>query len=292
ERGNIVGATNLDSTKMMYGALGYLERGRLRLVSEAVNHRHWWMVKAPHLAKPLEIKLPLYSVSAGPRWILKLSLYQWLARNASLGKWRWSSREELLRSCPDLRPDGLQGAFIFYDGQMDGHALGLWAAEKAAAAGGRLHTNTLVKAISEDRGLAINGSTVHFDRIVNATGPWARKLLDDSGIVAQHELELLRGSHILLNSPCTSAFLLQVPTDNRICFALPYQGKTLVGTTEVRQQLSDPIRCSSAETDYLLNLHDYYFPGKHAPLCAVFSGLRSLARSNAGCSNRTREYAI
>src|SRR5215813_698210 len=72
ERGELLGATNPDSTKMLRRALLFLESGRLKLVSQVVHDRHWWMVKAPHLAKAVEITLPLYSIGARSKWMVKL----------------------------------------------------------------------------------------------------------------------------------------------------------------------------------------------------------------------------
>jgi glycerol-3-phosphate dehydrogenase len=175
---------------------------------------------------------------------------------------------------------------------MDDHALGLWAAEKAAAAGVRIHTDTPVEAISPDATLRVDGCRSSFDRVVNATGPWARELLDASGIAARHDLDLVRGSHLLLDHPCQSAFLLQSPSDGRVCFVLPHQNKTLVGTTEVRQKLAGPICCSPAETSYLLELYHYYFPSNRAEICRVFSGLRPLVRSHSNPNKATRDCAI
>src|SRR5205085_4830303 len=111
-----------------------------------------------------------------------LALYDWLAGQSSLGRSQWRSREEVLHSCGDLRSQDLLGAFVFFDGHMDDHALGLWAAEKAAAAGARMHTETAVEAISPDATIQVDGKSCSYDRVVNAAGPWARELLDASGI--------------------------------------------------------------------------------------------------------------
>jgi glycerol-3-phosphate dehydrogenase len=294
ERGRLMGATSSASTKLLHGGLRYLEHGRLRLVREALHERSWWMIRAPHLAKPLQITLPVYKESSRSGWKVwcGLTLYDWLAGQASLGRSNWRSREHVQRSCGDLRSEGLLGAFTFYDGHMDDKALGLWAAEKAAAAGVRMHTETAVEAISPDATVQVEGVQRCYDRVVNAAGPWARQLLDSSGITAGHDLDLVRGSHILLDQSCESAFLLQSPSDGRICFVIPHQGKTLVGTTEVRQQLSAPICCSPAETSYLLELYQYFFPSRKAEICGVFSGLRPLIRSHANPNKATREYAI
>jgi glycerol-3-phosphate dehydrogenase len=294
ERGRLMGATSSASTKLLHGGLRYLEHGHLKLVREALQERRWWMMRAPHLAKPLQIRLPIYKESRRPGWMIwcGLALYDWLAGQASLGRAQWHSRDEVLRFCRDLRPEDLLGAYTFYDGYMDDHALGLWAAERAAAAGVRVHTETRVETIAQDATVQVDGRRRPFDRVVNAAGPWVCELLEASGIVARNELDLVRGSHLLLDRPCDSAFLLQVPSDGRICFVLPHQNKTLVGTTEVRQDLAGPICCSPAETAYLLELYRYYFPANHAEVCGVFSGLRPLIRSHANPNKATREYAV
>lgn len=294
ERGLLMGATSSASTKLLHGGLRYLEQGRLRLVREALHERRWWIVSAPLLARPLEIKLPVYKDSRWPAWRVRcgLTLYDCLAGQATLGRSRWCSREEVLRSCSGLRSESLLGAFTFYDGQMDDHALGLWAAEKAAAAGVRIRTHASVEAISPDGALRVKGEQRRYDCVVNAVGPWARQLLDESGIPARHELDLVRGSHLLLTDPCESAFLLQNQSDGRICFVLPYQGRTLVGTTEVRQKLSEPICCSAEEGSYLLELYRQYFPSRRTEICGTFSGLRPLIRSHADPSKASRGYAI
>jgi len=294
ERGQLMGATSSASTKLLHGGLRYLEQGHIKLVREALHERRWWMMRAPHLAKPLQIWLPVYKESRRPGWMVwcGLKLYDRLAGQASLGKSRWCSRDEVERSCGYLRPEGLHGAYTFYDGYMDDHALGLWAAEKAEVAGVRIHVDTRVKAISPDATVQVDGQRCSFDRVVNAAGPWARELLDASGIAARHELDLVRGSHLLLDRPCEKAFLLQSPTDARVCFVLPHQDKTLVGTTEVRQSLASPICCSPAETSYLLDLYHYYFPSHDAKICGTFSGIRPLIRSHTNPNKATRDYAI
>jgi len=293
ERGRLMGATSSASTKLLHGGLRYLEQGHFKLVRESLRERQWWMMEAPHLTKRLQIKIPVYEDDRRSAWMIRcgLTLYEWLAGQASLGSWQRCSLQEVMRSPDDLRTKGLRAVFAFYDGQMDDCALGLWAAEKAVAAGVRIHTDTAVDALSQDGSVQVAGQWHRYDWVVNVAGPWARHLLDISGIPARHDLDLVRGSHILLDCPSESAFLLQAPQDDRVCFVLPYQGKTLVGTTEVRQQLSDPICCSSEEMNYLLELYRHYFPSKEAKVCGVFSGLRPLVRSHRDPNKAGREYA-
>jgi glycerol-3-phosphate dehydrogenase len=157
-----------------------------------------------------------------------------------------------------------------------------------------VHTGTRVTAITPDGRVTVDGSCQAYDDVVNVAGPWAKQLLDESGVPARHGLDLIRGSHLLLNEPRSGAFLLQHPADGRICFVLPYLGKTLVGSTEVRQSLSEPIRCSAEEKKYLQEMFHYYLPASNASVCGDFAGLRPLiaSHSRTNPSKVTREYAI
>jgi glycerol-3-phosphate dehydrogenase len=76
---------------------------------------------------------------------------------------------------------------------------------------------------------------------------------------------------------------------------LPYQGRTLIGTTEVRQTLDEPIACSDAERDYLLRMFNAAFsPGiGPADVAESFAGLRPLVAGDAAAASAvSREYAL
>jgi glycerol-3-phosphate dehydrogenase len=296
ERGELMGATSSASTKLIHGGLRYLEHGEFRLVREALRERVFWTSSAPQLVHKLELTVPVYNSTRRPAWMMRagLLLYDLLAGKASLGRHRWMNRSELCRCCPELNPDGLSGAFTFFDAQMDDRRLGLWASEKAASAGVVLKTATAVDAISSNGSVQANGSSARYDLVVNAAGPWAEELLKRSGIPSAHSLDLVRGSHLVLASPAAHAFLVEVPDEDRLCFILPYQGRTLLGTTEVRQGLEEPIECTPAERSYLLRVYNHYIRplATERDIVGSFAGLRPLIRSNADPSRATREYAI
>jgi glycerol-3-phosphate dehydrogenase len=75
---------------------------------------------------------------------------------------------------------------------------------------------------------------------------------------------------------------------------LPYQGQTLIGTTEQRQDLTEDIKPSQQEIDYLINAYNYYFkrPITKQDITQSFAGLRPLVKSALDPSKATREYAI
>lgn len=296
ERGELLGETSSASSKLLHGGLRYLENGELRLVREALAERRWWLDNASGHATSLALWLPVYAGISRPRWMLRLGLwlYDRLAGSGNIADHRWYGRREVLARCPDLRPEGLRGAFLFHDGQMDDQALGEWVSNQARAAGVRVHTGCGVERISEQGWLESAGSRRQFDRIVNATGPWAVRLLEQSALGSRVQLDQVRGSHILFDRPLDVGFLLQVPGERRVFFVLPYRGRTLVGTTEVRQTLDEPIACSKQEIDYLLGAYNAHFsaPRAHADVAETFAGLRPLIRSAEDPSKATREYLI
>lgn len=296
EREELMSQTSSASTKLIHGGLRYLERGAFRLVRESLRERSAWLAAAPHLVKPLQITLPIYHWSRRATWLVRcgLLLYDILAGRSQLGPHQSLSLNETLAKYPELRGNGLLGAFTLFDAQMDDHALGLWAASQAERAGVRIHRGTSVQAISSQGELCVGGSQRRYDVVVNAAGPWAEELLKQSGMSSRHGLDLVRGSHVVLNLPAEHAFLVEVPDEERFCFILPFRGQTLVGTTEVRQSIDAPIRCSQEEQSYLLAIYNRYLQPEAdtSKIISSFAGVRPLLRSDRTASRASRDYAI
>lgn len=298
ERGDLMSATSSASSKLLHGGLRYLEHGEFRLVHEALLERRWWIKKAPKLTRRLPLLYPIYQDGLRPRWQLKigLSLYDWLSGRRGIGRHRWLTATQALRCSPQLKAAGLLGAYLFFDGQMDDKRLGLWLAEQAALHGVRFHPQTTVAAVSADGRLQLQGETGwrQFDRLINVAGPWANRLLEQSGLPVQQALDLVRGSHLLLPALGQYGHMLEVPGERRIVFVLPYQGQTLVGTTEVRQTLDEPIAVSAAERQYLLQVYNHYFTQlrTEADIVREFAGVRPLLGGSATASSASREYSL
>lgn len=297
ERDDPMGATSRASTKLLHGGLRYLEHGDFALVREGLRARAWWLENAPRHTRTIEIAIPLYRGSRRWRLTLKsgLLLYQWLAGRHSLGGHRWMSAVALARQVPQLRTAGLRGAYVFRDGQMDDHALGGWALQRIVKMGAQVRAHTRVERIDPAGEVMATTGRERFDAVVNACGPWAASLLENSGMEAAHRLDLVRGSHLLASPRHRLGFLLESPDDGRPCFVLPYGEHTLIGTTEVRQGLEEPVVCSGAERAYLTRLYDAYFDPCLGPddILSDFAGIRPLVASQEKRANAvTRESVI
>lgn len=296
ERDGLMQATSRASSKLLHGGLRYLEQGEFRLVHEALKERRWWLDHSPQLTRRLPLLYPLYHGSRRSRWQLKigLALYDFFAGRTGIGRHRWLTPTQIQRCSPYLNTDGLTGAYLFFDGQMDDYRLGLWVAEQCRKRGVVLLEHQPVIQVTPDACLQLQAGWQTFDRIINVAGPWSEDLLQRSQLTPAQSLDLVRGSHLLLPGIGRYGHMLEVPNSPRIAFALPYQSHCLLGTTEVRQQLHEPIACSEAERDELLAVYNQYFTPKvtAADVLESFAGVRPLLKSSHDSSRASREYRL
>ena len=181
--------------------------------------------------------------------------------------------------------------------------LGLWVGEQARKAGVEILENYEVTRVTKveytvnkmpPENQYIKTYQNKYDQIYNIAGPWAEQLLRQNSIKKKNTLDLVRGSHILFNESMTTPYILEVPGEVRIFFVLPYKDQTLVGTTEVRQTLNEPINATIEEKQYLLNAYNYYFSPKKMmeDISSSFAGVRPLVYSSDNPNKATREQHI
>jgi glycerol-3-phosphate dehydrogenase len=296
EKNTLMAETSSASTKLLHGGLRYLEQGSFGLVKESLRERAWWLSHVPQIAHPVELLLPIYQ-SGRARALIKsgLLLYDLLAGSKGIEKHSWCDLALVTTENPKLNTTGLRGGYRFFDGQMDDYALGLWVADQAREEGVTIIERSAASKVTVDGVVHFeNGNATKFDRIINVTGPWAGQLLTNSGISSQYHLDLVRGSHLILDGELSRGYFLEHPQDQRMFFALPYQGKILLGSTEVRQSINQVNECSAEERDYLLDGFNVFFSDKKSEqdIYSHFSGLRPLLRSARDPNKASREYEI
>ncbi len=297
EKNTLMSQTSSASSKLLHGGLRYLENFEFRLVREALRERQWWINQVPNLVQPIKIFIPIYKKSRRPVWLFKvgLFLYDFLAGSKNIGKHVSYSRKEMIEYCPELKANNLLSGFSCFEGQMDDYKLGLWAANQAKKYKNlTILENTEINQINIDGEIVYQGHKEQFDKVINIAGPWADKLLRDNDISSDYKLDLVRGSHIVIDQKLNHGYFLEVPNERRIFFVLPYRNQTLIGTTEVRQLITDNIKSTQAEINYLINTYNYYFLNQITGQDVVksFAGLRPLVKSAQDANKATREYAI
>ena len=229
EKSTLISQTSSVSSKLLHGGLRYLENFEFRLVKEALRERQWWINQVPDLAQPLKIFIPVYKQLRRPAWLYKIGLYLYdlLAGRQNVGKYQNHSKTSMQELCPRLKMNSLLKGFSYYDGQMDDYQLGIWAADQAK----QYKNLTILEGTAVDR-ITINGEVTYnsnkeqFNKVINVTGPWAHQLLKNSNIDSDYELDLIRGSHIIIDQKLDHGYFLEAPNERRIFFVLPYKDQT------------------------------------------------------------------
>jgi glycerol-3-phosphate dehydrogenase len=207
----------------------------------------------------------------------------------------------------------LQGGYRYFDAQTDDARLVLRLIQEGVQDGGSALNYTRAAALLHNRqgrvcGAALVDETpdgqgrsaeVQARTVINATGAWADDLRRELG--AAPRLRKLRGSHLIFSSsrlPLTRSVSFLHPADDRPVFAFPWEGVTLVGTTDV--DLDEPLRTdpaiSPAEAEYLLQAAQYAFSCQELTASDVqcsFSGVRPVIDTGkADPSKESREHVL
>ena len=230
--------------------------------------------------------------------LLGVLFYRLLSGSYSLGPSRFISLKNLSEICPDLNNSELKSAVSFYDAQMDEEALGDWVREKSVSSGVDVFENIKIENFNSLGQINFKNGKEKFDLIINAAGPWANELNIKNNIKTNYSLDLIKGSHILINRKVSNFFLFQDQASRRIVFVLPYKESTLIGTTEVPQKTISDVFCSDEEASYLINIYNSHFQKKinNSDIITTFSGIRPIVKrknkSRINFSAASRESVI
>jgi glycerol-3-phosphate dehydrogenase len=300
ERDDLAGATSSSSSKLIHGGLRYLEQYEFRLVAEALAERETLLRVAGHLVWPIRFVMP-HVPELRPRWMIRtgLFLYDHLARRSLLPG---STSVRLAGTYGNgLRPE-LKHGFLYSDCRVDDARLVVANAMAAREHGARILTGT--ECVSGKRieggwrARFSNGEEMEARAIVNAAGPWVKRVLNDKlNQPSRDAVRLVRGSHMVVPRLYEGdhAFILQ-NDDRRVVFMIPYgEEHTLVGTTDVPQHEAESAQPSFAEVEYLCRAVNRYLAKPVLPGAAVwrYAGVRPLY--DDGSSNPsavTRDYTL
>ncbi|WP_137129188.1 glycerol-3-phosphate dehydrogenase [Rhizobium sp. FY34] len=308
EMNDFASGTSSGATKLIHGGLRYLEHYEFRLVREALMEREVLWAMAPHVIWPLRFVLPIQKGGVRPAWLVRLGLflYDHLGGRKLLPATKTLNltRDEAGRA---LKPE-FRRAFEYSDGWVDDARMVVLNARDAQIRGATiLSRSKVVSAVREADHWVIttklerDGSlqTHRARMVVNAAGPWVDQVLAGAmGRNNAQNVRLVQGSHIIVRKKFehARAYFFQNP-DNRIIFAIPYEGDfTLIGTTD-RDFKEDPkdVRISQEEVDYLCNAASDYFkePIALGDIVWSYSAVRPLFDDGASrAQEATRDYVL
>lgn len=296
EQDDICSGVSAWSGRLVHGGLRYLEHRDFALVRESLRERELLFRLAPHLVKPLRLIMPLSSHSRRPAWLIRIGmfLYDALSFDKKTQGHEVLNRDAILRRFPGISPDGLRGAVVFTDGQVEyAERLCTEVALAAAGAGAVIRTKARVEEPIMENGrvagvryrntLTDEMHEVRAPIILNVAGPWIDRIFR-RGAPDQPRLNGgTKGSHLIVD-PFPGApddvVYYESKTDGRLVLVIPWMGRYLIGTTDLRFD-DDPgeARCDADEMDYLLGEVNELIPSaKLTPSEVLFtySGVRPL----------------
>jgi glycerol-3-phosphate dehydrogenase len=317
EKNDFASGTSSKSSKLVHGGLRYLKQAQFALTRESVIERERLLREAPGLVTHLQFAMPIYQNSGPGKFTMDagLSLYSLLAGKKS---YKYLEKDSFLAQVPQLRTSGLKGGFLFSDAQVDDARLVLRlifeTGEMENAKALNYHRVTGIERSSSGRVQGVGyedmesgtSGLLKCSAIINASGVWTEALhpLEQSFHPQRKKMHIrpLRGSHLVFpfwKIPVSQAVSFLHPQDGRPVFLLPWEGVTLLGTTDLdhnNQALEEDPFMEEEEQSYLLNSLTYYFPHMSLAgddvLCS-FSGLRPvLSEGGKAPSDESRESEI
>lgn len=308
ERRDFAFGTSSRSSKLVHGGLRYLAQGRIGLTRDSVRERERLVAEGPGLVSRLGFLMANYDGESPGPFLLRsaLTVYDLLALSWSHRRY---SSDDLLLLAPRLKGKGLEGGFRYGDAQTDDARLVFRVIADASRSGGLALNDAPVEELVLSDGRvtgavvrdAVSGETARVGArvVVNATGVWADGMRAQVG--GEARLRPLRGSHLVFPAwrvPVAQAVCFPHPRDSRPVFIFPWEGTTLVGTTDVDHDapLDEEPSISPEETGYLLEAVSGRFPGLSAgpaEVIATYSGVRPVVGTGkANPSEESREHVI
>lgn len=294
EQGDFSSGTSSRSSKLIHGGFRYLREGQIQVTRESVREREWLLKEAPNLVTKLGFLLPDYESFNVPmsQFGLGVTIYDLLAP-----KWehRRMGKNRIMRDFPDLRSDGLMGGFLYHDAAMDDSRIVIRLLREAVSDGGvalsyaraeslmRRKDGSVCGVVVRDTASTRRSVEVRSRVVVNACGPFSDGLRAQVGGLAR--IRKLRGSHLIFSQerwPLRKAATLIHPRDHRALFVIPWEGTSMVGTTdldhaaELETKYAEPF-ASQGEIEYLLEALNFLFPGLNAAqrdILSTFGGVR------------------
>jgi len=317
ERDDYAVGTSSRSSKMVHGGLRYLQNFDLGLVREALLERQLLVQLAPHLVYPTPFLVAALGEEKRDRRVgIGLNMYDVMA-TTRVGRNRremrsshgdgedfyWSpdrhrtiDHDEVLALVPALASRDPHDAYLFYDCQTDDVRLVLTVLGEAERYGAVMLNGADVVEVTGGAGRAAGVAFVEADsgdrievgadHVVNATGVWADAIRPE--VVEEEDVPRIapsRGTHLVLDAadlPMGSAACIVPAGEGRMIFALPWYGRTLIGTTDndFEGDTRHP-RPAEAEVEYLLDAANSFFGTTLGPghLVGAYAGVRPLISS-------------
>ena len=313
DKGDISNGTTQWSTRLIHGGLRYLQYYEFFLVRESLKDREELLRLAPHLVKPLGFLVPVYDYMSRGKLIIQAGMiaYDALSYDKSLERHHTYDREQTLKRYPGLNPEGLKGAAFYYDGQVEyAERISVENAISAHEHGAIVLTYTKVDHILVEDGRAtgvefedlLGGGrySVHAPVTLNMAGPWVDEVLAGMNRSEERMIGGTKGSHLIVDpfpgAPQTALYV-EAQEDGRPYFIVPWNGRYLIGTTDIRYEEDlDYVEASEEEINYMVEETNRVIPEANLTrddVLFTYSGVRPLPYQPEGAEGGvTRRHLL
>ncbi|MBN9417486.1 hypothetical protein ABS71_05165 [bacterium SCN 62-11] len=296
DKADLCNGTSAWSTRLIHGGLRYLEYYEVDLVRESLREREILLRNAPHLVRPCPLMIPIYKgARRGPLMIWAGMLaYDILSFDKSLPTHRMMFPGAVKKSTPGLKKEGLRGAAVYYDCQVEyAERLVVENALDARRYGCDLYLYREVVELGP-QGVRVKSEDgqvelLTADLVINVTGPWVDQLLGRTGGNFPRQMGGTKGSHIIVDvfpGLPPEALYVEASADGRPYFIVPWNDQLLIGTTDLRSDEDlDSVRASRDECQYLIDETNKLYPQANLTLDKIhftYSGIRPLPHTPAG----------
>jgi glycerol-3-phosphate dehydrogenase len=295
--------TSSRSSKMVHGGLRYIAQGDIKLTWHSLTERERLLIEAPGLVTRMGYWFAHYRHEFPGRFIfgILLTVYDILAR---VRDHSYLPKAEFLKRIPGYKAENLNGASRYTDALVDDSRLVMRVLDEAQDAGALALNYVKAESLLMENGTVVganlrddvSGKTtaVRAAVVVSATGAWADRLREK--LAGEKKIRPQRGSHIVLapgRLPVTEAVIFMHAEDKRPLFIYPWEGRTVIGTTDIdhRDDLDIEAAITSAELEYILRGANSQFPAEKITrndIIATFSGVRPIVASG-GAVNPSAE---
>ena len=291
--------TSSRSTKLIHGGVRYLQQGNIALVMEALKERGILLRNAPHLVHHMPFIVPIYKWWERFYYGVGLKIYDLLAGRYSFGRSRWLSASETCRLLPGLSQNGLRGGILYLDGQFDDTRLLINLAQTAVEQGATLLNYCACVGMTKNTDGVVDGAIVRDLEsecetrlaarvVINATGSFCDALRRMDDPEAEIMIAPSQGVHLVLDGRFLAnetAMMVPRTSDGRVLFAIPWHGRTVIGTTDtpITQPELEP-EAKEEEVTFILDTASSYLEAapRREDVLSVFTGIRPLVKAGNG----------
>lgn len=305
--------TSSASSRLIHGGLRYLQYGEIDLVRESLRERGILTRQRPHLVHPIQLLIPTFAGMPTPKWMVGagLVMYDLLARDALFPHPSILSLAKTRQREPGLNTEGLSGGYIYPDAQIEfPERICVELMQEARKAGADVRNHSKVTALTQV-GKRVTGATVRDEltgreetvtasMTINAAGPWLDVVNRTLSDAPPRLIGGTWGTHLILpmrpQGP-QGPIYATAKKDGRPFFLLPWDGRLLVGTTDVKFIGDNPDRLEMEawEVDYLLEESNHLFPAagyKDTDVEEITVGIRPLPASDKKAGAVSRRHFL